>query len=136
MRLKSLCLVIGLLSLALPAWAQLAPQPEVLSLDTWRVHSGDDPSWASPTFDDSQWQIVSYPVQQSLADYTSSFRWYRATVPLPPSLQGRELAIGMGPFDEVWEVYVEGVLVGRFGHWTPRPESPFNRNLTFSIPPG
>jgi hypothetical protein len=108
----------------------------VLSLQTWRVHSGDDPRWASPAFDDSQWQTVSYPIQQSFAEHTSSFRWYRAAVPLPPSLQDRDLAIGMGPLDEVWEVYVEGVLVGRFGHWTPRPESPFNRNLTFPIPAG
>jgi len=136
MRLKSLCLVIGLISPVWPAWAQLAAQPEVLSLDTWRVHSGDDSSWASPTFDDSQWQTVSYPIQQSFADHTGSFRWYRTTARLPPSLQGRDLAVGMGPFDEVWEVYVEGVLVGRFGHWTPRPESPFNRNLTFPIPSG
>src|ERR1700677_2648964 len=102
MRLKSLCLVIGLNSPVWPAWAQLAPQPEVLSLDTWRVHSGDDPRWASPTFDDSQWQTVSYPIQQSFADHTNSFRWYRATILLPPSLQESDLAIGMGPFDEVW----------------------------------
>ncbi len=42
----------------------------------------------------------------------------------------------MGPIDEVFEVYVEGVSVGRFGRWEPKPESPFNRNLAFPIPPG
>ena len=141
MSLKPLRLAVCLFAAALPAAAQshsaqLAPQPDVLSLQTWRVHPGDDPRWASPAFDDSQWQTVSYPIQQSFAEHTSSFRWYRAAVPLPLSLQNRDLAIGIGPLDEVWEVYVEGVLVGRFGHWTPRPESPFNRNLTFPIPAG
>jgi hypothetical protein len=28
------------------------------------------------------------------------------------------------------------VSVGRFGRWEPRPESPFDRDLTFAIPPG
>jgi sigma-B regulation protein RsbU (phosphoserine phosphatase) len=141
MSLKPWCLAVCLFAAALSAaaqsnLAQLAPQADVLSLQTWRIHSGDELRWASPAFDDSQWQSVSYPIQQSLADHTSSFRWYRTSVVLPPSLQGRDLAIGMGPFDEVWEVYVEGILVGRFGHWTPQPESSFNRNLTLPIPAG
>jgi hypothetical protein len=136
MRMKLLCLAIWILSLASPAWAQLAPQQDVLSLDTWREHAGDDPSWASTAFDDSHWQTVSYPVQQSSGEKTDGFRWYRTTVTLPSSLQGRDLAIGIGPLDEVYEIYVEGVLVGRFGHWTPKPESPFNRNLSFPIPAG
>jgi serine/threonine protein phosphatase PrpC len=63
MRMKLLCLAIWILSLAWPTCAQLAPQPDVLSLDTWRVHAGDDSSWASPAFDVSRWQTVSYPVQ-------------------------------------------------------------------------
>lgn len=125
-----------ILSLAWPAWAQLAPQPDVLSLDTWRVHAGDDPNWASPAFDDSQWQTVSYPIQESSSEHAVGFRWYRATVTLPPSLLGRDLAIGIGPLDEAYEIYVEGVPVGHFVHWTPQPESPFNRNLSFPIPAG
>jgi hypothetical protein len=136
MRMKLLYMAIGILALAGPAKAQLAPQPDVLSLDTWRIHAGDDPSWASPAFDDSQWQTVPYPVQESSGEYFHGFRWYRTTVTLPPSLRSRDLAIGMGPLDEVYEIYVEGVLVGRFGHLTPRPESHFNRNLTFPIPSG
>jgi hypothetical protein len=136
MRVKQLCLAIWILLLAWPAWAQLAPQPDVLSLDTWRVHAGDDASWASPAFDDSQWQAISYPSLGSSGDHSVNFHWYRTIVTLPQSLEGRDLAIGMGPMDEVYEVYVEGVRVGRFGHWTPKPESPFDRHMSYPIPAG
>jgi len=141
MSLKPWRLAVCLFAAALPAaaqsnLAQLAPQPDVLSLQTWRIHSGDDPRWASPAFDDSQWKTSAYPIQGFLDQDASPFHWYRTTVTLPPSLQDHDLAISMGPADEVWEIYVEGVSVGRFGHWTPRPESPFNHNLTFPIPTG
>jgi len=141
MSVKPWRLAVCLFAAALPAaaqsnLAQLAPQPDVLSLQTWRIHPGDDMRWASPAFDDSRWQTVSYPVQEPSAKLSGGFHWYRTTVSLPPSLQGRDLAIGIGPLDEVYDIYVEGVLVGRFGHWTPKPESPFNRNLSFPIPAG
>ena len=32
----------------------------VLNLeDAWRFHRGDDPRWADPSFDDSDWQAIS-----------------------------------------------------------------------------
>jgi hypothetical protein len=66
----------------------------------------------------------------------AGYRWYRTAVDLPPFLQGRELAIGFGPVEEVYEVYAEGFSVGRFGHWLPQPASPANRNLVFPVSPG
>jgi hypothetical protein len=37
----------------------------------WRVHSGDNPAWASPNFDDSAWPQVTGPRQ------TDGIAWYR-----------------------------------------------------------
>jgi phosphoserine phosphatase RsbU/P len=117
-----------------PTAADLPPQSDVLKLTDWRGHSGDNPAWASPNFDDASWPQSLPPMRSTVIDVPSGYRWYRATVTLPASLQGRPLAIGMGAMEEVYEVYVEGVSVGRFGHWQPSPDGPFARSVYFSIP--
>ena len=113
-----------------------APQNDIIVLDQWRTHSGDDLAWANPDLDDSQWQTGNAPTKDGGLVVNPGFEWYRTTVTLPESLEGRDLGIGMGTLGEVYDLYVEGVLVGRFGHWTPKPESPFDRNLTYPIPRG
>jgi phosphoserine phosphatase RsbU/P len=112
-------------------------QNDVVALNAWHMHQGDDVAWARVELDDSQWQPIGPPQRPSgLVISDPGFRWYRTTVELPSSLVGQDLAIGMGPASEVYEIYVEGVSIGHFGRWEPTPASPFDRNLTFPIPPG
>jgi sigma-B regulation protein RsbU (phosphoserine phosphatase) len=105
-------------------------QSDIVTLLNWRVMDGDNPEWAKPEFDDSHWRASKGPVK----DEKPGFQWYRTTVELPAFLRGRELGIGVGPIEEVYEVYVEGIPVGRFGHWLPQPESPDDQNMTFTVP--
>src|SRR5215469_1115133 len=45
----------------------------------WRFHTGDDPLWADPSFDDSSWQNVSLSQslgEQGIDSYTG-YAWYR-----------------------------------------------------------
>jgi hypothetical protein len=124
--------------IASPALAQApasAPSTEdVLVLGNWRSHAGDDPAWAAPGFDDSGWVSSGMPAREPGRTRYHGYRWYRATVDIPNGLLGRDLGVGVGPLDEVYEVFVEGISVGRFGHWDPRPESPHNRNVCFRVP--
>lgn len=129
-------LITCLLATSLTAIAQLPPQNDVLVLDSWRMHTGDNIGWARSEVDDSHWQRADAPRRAlGLAIVEDGYRWYRATVVLPSALVGRDLAIGMGPASEVYEIYVDGVSIGRFGRWLPGPASPFDRNLAFVIPP-
>ncbi|MDR3755052.1 MAG: PP2C family protein-serine/threonine phosphatase [Terracidiphilus sp.] len=134
--MKKLLLVLLLALARLPGLAQLPASNDVVVLDAWRIHEGDDLTWARADFDDTKWSQTTSPARSSGLNILPGFHWYRTTVELPKQLEGRELAIGMGGIDEVYEVYVEGVSVGRFGRWEPKPESPFDRDLTFAIPPG
>ena len=136
MSLKRWLLAVCMIAAAAPALGQLSAPNDVVVLNSWRIHAGDDLNWAKPDFDDSGWKLGESPTKNTGLVFDPGFLWYRTAISLPASLRDRELAIGMPPFDEVYEVYVEGVSVGRFGHWTPSPESPFDRNLTFPIPPG
>ncbi len=54
--------------------------PAVVTLDgAWRFHTGDDPQWANPQFNDSDWPTVT--LGESLTtqgiDTYSGFAWYR-----------------------------------------------------------
>jgi phosphoserine phosphatase RsbU/P len=122
---------IFLVSLALAARAQ----NEVITVTDWRVHTGDNPAWAQPDFDDAQWAKIEYS-QLNSPGLATGTRWYRATFQVPADFAGQELAVGMGPLEEVYDVYVDGVRVGCYGSWEPTPHGPFPRHLAFPIPPG
>ncbi|MGA7521242.1 MAG: SpoIIE family protein phosphatase [Acidobacteriaceae bacterium] len=110
-------------------------EPVISIHGPWRFHKGDNPAWASPNFDDSQWAQIDY----SRLDYSglpTGSRWYRATFQVPADFEGQELALGMAPLEEVYDVYVEGVLVGRYGSWEPTPRGPFPRHIAFPLPAG
>lgn len=58
-----LCLVLLLSAIYLPLHAQnfslITGRDPVTSLDgLWRFHPGDNPHWASASFDDSQWPLI------------------------------------------------------------------------------
>ncbi len=131
---RSLHLVPCLLLLlsALPATAQ----QEIVTATNWRAHEGDNPAWARPDFDDSQWATISFSQLNDPEPSNTGTHWYRATFQVPADFAGQELAVGMGPLDEVYDVYINGTLVGHLGHWEPAPRGPFPRHLAFPIPPG
>jgi len=45
----------------------------------WRFHTGDDPQWASPSFDDSQWPLLRMDRSWNVQGYRgySGYAWYR-----------------------------------------------------------
>ncbi|WP_263357467.1 PP2C family protein-serine/threonine phosphatase [Acidicapsa ligni] len=58
----------------------------------WRFHTGDDPGWADPSFDDSSWEkinLTSSLAEQGIDSYYG-YGWYRLRirpVPIPDSGQ-------------------------------------------------
>ena len=71
--------------LCAPAHAQTfdldADRQPVASLDgLWRFHTGDNPQWASPSFDDSQWPLLRSDESWALAGLqglSAGTAWYR-----------------------------------------------------------
>ena len=56
----------------------------------WRFHTGDDPAWADPNYDDSKWDKVNLttPLSEQGIETYSGYGWYRLRlhpVPLPES---------------------------------------------------
>jgi phosphoserine phosphatase RsbU/P len=104
----------------------------------WEFHTGDNPAWASPSFDDSAWgaiQVTAPWGSQNHPGYTG-YAWYRRHVQIHTvgGSQSR-FALLMPPVDDAYEVYWNGKLIGRFGKLPPRPQWYYSRFiLSFPAP--
>ncbi len=90
----------------------------------WRFHPGDNPSWASPSIDDSRWELLSAERPwgaQGHVRYTG-WAWYRLnlTVRTTPDASS-PLSLLVPHVNDVYEVYWNGDLVGHNGHMPPYP---------------
>ncbi len=122
------------------SWAAGAsgPQPDTLVIGglgrgtvplggLWEFKTGDDPAWASPGFDDSGWERLradrTYGAQ-GYFDY-HGYAWYRRHIDFIAAGTGQKLALIVPPIGGgdagTWpyEVYWNGVLVGRAGKMPP-----------------
>jgi len=92
----------------------------VTSLDgLWRFHTGDDPTWASPRFDDSQWSLLKSTEGWPTQGYRgySGMAWYRFQVTVPASLD--HVSLYLPRIGTCYEVYADGTLAGTFGRMPP-----------------
>ena len=86
-----------------------------------RFHTGDDPRWSDPSFDDSQWPMARIDQPWSTQGFTSEsgFAWYRFKIVVSPS--SSQLGFYYpSPFD-CYELYVGGRLAAKYGGMPPNP---------------
>jgi hypothetical protein len=140
-------LLLGLLWVSLPwvASAQAAPAAptQVVALGDsvvaltgpWKFHTGDDLRWADPNFDDSVWRLMdltpppgSYDPQIGSSGYVPGwtargyrgyhgYAWYRLRI----DIQNGQTALALkmpDNYDDAYEIYVNGQLIGHFGQFT------------------
>jgi signal transduction histidine kinase len=87
-------------------------------LDTgWRFHTGDNPQWAKPEFDDKDWENLSPTVD--VHDLLKRHRdagigWFRLKVKIDSLLQGSSVALVISQVTAS-EIYLNGKLLYRFG---------------------
>ncbi|HET9087805.1 MAG TPA: SpoIIE family protein phosphatase [Acidobacteriaceae bacterium] len=159
--------LIALPLLALRATAQNAPTPaepvrditlgqSIVALNgPWKFHVGDNPQWANPEFDDSQWETVDLTPREGSFDPVFGYSgyvpgwttkghphywgwaWYRMRVrtKVPP---GQKLAVaGPSNVDDAYQVFANGALLGGFGKFPGsggRPVVYISQPAMFSLP--
>jgi hypothetical protein len=84
-----------------------------------RFHTGDDPRWSGPAFDDSTWPLISSESSWSAQGYKDygGFAWYRFRVLLPP--EHAQLGLYLPRIMTSYQVFADGKLVGSFGGFPP-----------------
>jgi phosphoserine phosphatase RsbU/P len=90
-----------------------------ISLDgLWRFRTGDNPAWADPKFDDSQWQLL--PSNEPWTDHGymgyAGIAWYRFHVKIPAVTH---VSLYLPRIFTCYEVYANGQLVGTYGKMPP-----------------
>jgi hypothetical protein len=122
--------------LVMMAACRQAPAPDKIDLSIpWRFHTGDDPGWAVPAFDDSRWEQIDPSKvweEQGYKGY-DGFAWYRLRVFIPKSLIENafikdSIQFKLGKIDDCDQVYLNGELLGENGKTMPagtRPSADF-----------
>ncbi len=109
MRIHHLLLLCVAASGALAAAAQSAPQILVPQTQGWRAHLGDDPAYASPSFDDSSWTTVDMGARLPSALTAGHSRWFRKRIGLPG--QSAPLDLVITATGGSYEVYCDGLRI-------------------------
>jgi hypothetical protein len=110
----------------------------VASLDgLWRFHTGDNPAWADPSMDDSQWPLLRSNegwYGQGYPGYTG-MAWYRFKVQAPAGLD--RLTLFLPHIYTNYEVYADGQMIGSHGKMPPDPVAYGGwSNQIYPLPPG
>ncbi len=99
----------------------------------WLFSPGDNPAWASPSFDDSRWATVS--TQKDLFEYgyhDIPYAWYRMHIHLRPGT--RNLMVGLQRTLGSYEVFANGVRIGGYGPFPPGFRFDQLRLAAYSVP--
>lgn len=93
----------------------------ILSLDGyWRFHTGDNPEWAQPGFDDTHWPLLMTDenwAEQGYEGY-SGLAWYRFHVTLPAGLN--HVSLYLPYILTSYQVYANGQQIGSYGKMPPK----------------
>jgi sialate O-acetylesterase len=104
----------------------------------WKFSIGDDNTWASPSYDDSNWDQIAVPDQwenQGYEDY-NGYAWYRKTFKVGDMPSNTIIYLMLGRIDDVEEVYLNGKLLGKNGSFPPNYITAYNRARKYTIPAG
>src|SRR6187402_3368733 len=128
-----------------PSYAQAKPPLDPHHLDGsimgrpinltgyWLLKQGDDPSYADPKLDDSQWIVVQ--AGKKLTSYglqNVDKVWYRTHVKVPAGR--KDLALLMRQFAGSFDLFVNGVQVGTSGPHPVGGSAVANYDESFPIP--
>jgi hypothetical protein len=105
---------------------------------SWKFSIGDDSTWASPSFDDKDWETIGVPGYWEHQGYVGydGFAWYRKKLFLPSVSNKQTLFLHLGHIDDVDEVYLNGQLIGKTGEFPPNYVTAYNWDRDYIIPIG
>ena len=102
-----------------------------------KFSSGDDPAWASPYYNDVQWQSIHVPGnwQSQGISPVKGMGWYRIRFTVSGIWDESEPAILLGRIGDIDEVFLNGVKIGREGLIGKRFVEATKIQRLYKIPP-
>jgi hypothetical protein len=102
----------------------------------WRFSIGDDRLWASPKFEDKNWEKIKVPgnwEDQGFHGY-NGYAWYRKTFEIPKELVGSNFILNAGFIDDVDQTFINGKLVGMSGGFPPQYVTAYDAHREYYVP--
>jgi cephalosporin-C deacetylase-like acetyl esterase len=122
-------------------FSEISAQPINLANAGWKFQTGDDLTWASPTFDDSAWQPIEVGKPwESVATGYDGIGWYRRTIRLQDKdirkalRRSGSLILRLGRIDDADETYFNGVKIGATGRFPPDRVTAWDTDRVYFIP--
>ncbi len=120
---------------------RIEAQPIGITVGDWKFQKGDDSTWATPQYNDSNWQPIEVgkPWEVVEAGY-DGFGWYRKTIVLDSRAMRRavrrkgSLVVRLGKIDDADETFFNGVKIGETGKMPPNAESAWDVDRVYFIP--
>lgn len=130
--------ILLLVLLTIPAMMKASDWGCVVSLTgTWSFSVGDDPAWASPKTDVSDWDKIYVPsAWEEYYDGYDGYAWYRKNFDMRSYPEKGRLALLLGQIDDVDEVFINGTKVGQTGKFFPEYKTAYEQNRQYDIPNG
>ncbi|MHB1936631.1 MAG: PP2C family protein-serine/threonine phosphatase [Acidobacteriaceae bacterium] len=142
-------------SSAAPAPAtQIALGHSVVALTgPWKFHIGDNPQWANPNFDDSQWETVDLTPNAGSIDPSlgiegfspgwtakghpgySGFAWYRMRIHITGA-DGPVALLSPTNFDDSYQLFANGRLIASYGNFDRQVPTVYTSNPAMFALPG
>jgi cephalosporin-C deacetylase-like acetyl esterase len=133
--MKRILIIIACLAISYTSFSQnLLPEK-------WKFKTGDDASWASPSYDDSDWNSIS-PMkvweQQGFPSY-DGYAWYRAKFVAPVEMKKEAdsyggLALELGKIDDADITWLNGKELGHTGKFPPDYSTAWDTPRKYLIP--
>ena len=106
----------------------------------WKYHPGDNPEWANPIYDDTDWESVSTLLSQNKLPESGweGIGWFRLHFTVQDELKNMPLALYVAYQAGASEIYLDGELlysIGKVGTRKEEEEPYWERNpqvITFS----
>lgn len=109
-----------------------------LELDgKWAFSKGDDPQWADPSFDHSEWASIKTGAAWERRGFKhhDGFAWYRRSFKISADVETKGLYLKLGKIDDADETYFNGVKIGATGRMPPEYATGWDAWRIYRIPP-
>ena len=107
----------------------------------WKFKTGDDPVWATPAYDDSDWETIEAGADWENQGYSTydGYAWYRQKVIIPTSLKQKAEEMGgfvlyLGRIDDSDMAYLNGQFIGQTGQMPPDYVTGYGEARAYKIP--
>lgn len=131
------CMLMVALMIAFPYAQSRKPSNNTDLSGSWKISLEDNPLFASPHYDDKNWDTVTLPGSfMGYAEKNNRYEgvcWLRKKVVFGPGLTEGDLGVCLGRIGNADETFVNGVKVGGLGGFPPDEFAMWNHPRNYRV---